>query len=102
MSQFKILLKVTAIYCYKCKHYVYSCANHDYRRCHCGAVSIDGGTGPICGFSYSPDSKYRLTKLVVKASTKDLYDDWNYQNQVKRRFGLVHKSKVKRLKKKKI
>ncbi len=34
---------IQGVYCEKCKEFIYSRSNHDYRKCTCGETFIDGG-----------------------------------------------------------
>lgn len=35
---------INAAVCLKCKDYVRSLNRHDFRRCKCGAITVDGGS----------------------------------------------------------
>lgn len=67
--------EVTGIKCLKCGSIIFSRTTHDYRRCKCGAVAIDGG------FDYMKVAgeygDYVPKKLFVDATRRELYDDWN-------------------------
>jgi ribosomal protein L37AE/L43A len=67
--------KVSCVVCPSCKDVIYSRARHDFHRCSCGEVAVDGG------FDYLKISyKTVRPEVIVKeidASKQELYDDWN-------------------------
>jgi len=69
------MITVNAIKCTKCEDTIYSRAGHDFRSCSCGKFFIDGG------FDYTrigyEGKKPKITKMKVKATKQELYDDWN-------------------------
>jgi len=81
-NEFKNLM-VMQIQCPKCKDWIYSRAPHDFRRCSCGNIGVDGGHWDddeeyFTYFRFMGD--YALTKHRVCRVTADqrmLYDDWN-------------------------
>ena len=77
-------MKITAMECLKCNDIIFSRTRHDYRKCTCGAVSIDGG------FDYvktSGNGKFTQMRFInVRATKKELYKDWNTQ---KDKFGII-------------
>ena len=81
-------MQVNAIVCKGCGDTVYSRARHDMHFCTCGLVAIDGGREyvKLCG---EPEN-YKLIKLEVKATNKQLVDDWNYQIN---KYGLIKGTK---------
>ena len=74
----KETVKVVAIECPVCHTIIYSRCRHDFRECKCGKVSIDGGFDYI-RISYDPHFAKEVESfdLMVDASKKELYDDWN-------------------------
>ncbi len=76
--------KVTAIKCRRCGDTIFSRARHDYRKCSCGDIAIDGG------FDYVKMAFSKLVpvsfKKIVNATKTELYDDWNKQTD---KFGLI-------------
>lgn len=79
---------VTAAECPNCGDLIYSRARHDFHRCSCGEIAIDGG------FDYV---KMAFKKIVPKqqqieidATKKELYDDWNKRMD---KFGVIKKNK---------
>lgn len=89
-------MKVSAIQCQKCKDIIYSRAHHDFHWCSCHSVAIDGGFDyvKICGNR----EDFESVNYEVKATKKELYDDWN---KMKDKYGVV-KTKVKKPELKKI
>ena len=68
------MIYVNCIECPGCGEIIYSRARHDFRACSCEMCFIDGGfdyirTGGDVG---------KVFKRGVKATRKQLYDDWNY------------------------
>jgi len=54
-------MKINAVYCDKCHEIIYSRSNaHDYRKCSCGNISVDGG------FEYFKWSAKYNNHLVLK------------------------------------
>ena len=74
-------MKVTAIKCPLCKDIVYSRARHDYRRCSCDSVAIDGGQNDYIKLNYNPETVGSINTIEIdlgdKISIQDLYSDWN-------------------------
>ena len=77
-------MKVNAIQCSKCGDTIFSRARHDCRACTCGGLYIDGG------FEYTrvgyKEAFPKILKINVKATRKELYNDWN--NAIDK-FGLI-------------
>jgi len=77
-------MKVNAIECQKCKDTIYSRAGHDFRYCSCKEVFIDGG------FDYTriggEKKMFKEKTIEVKATKKELYDDWNTRAD---KFGVI-------------
>ena len=69
-------MEVKAIRCLICQDVVFSRATHDYRTCSCGNVSIDGGFN-YTRISFKNEDYYELTKVNIRASKKELHNDWN-------------------------
>jgi len=67
-------MKVNAIKCPKCHDTIYSRARHDFRRCSCGNIFIDGGLDYI---HMGGDITVKSFKLKIKATPKELFNDWN-------------------------
>lgn len=78
-------MKVSAIKCNGCGDTIYSRAPHDFRRCACQSIYVDGGLSRFrCGGAI--DQMSRPFDLIVSASVRELYDDWNKSTD---RFGLI-------------
>lgn len=94
------MIKMGAIKCLLCGDTVYSRTNHDFKRCYCGNVFMDGG--PVfrnnesnghyrCGAKILDKSEDTFIKLDVNATDlekvgKILFDDWNNEEN---EFGLM-------------
>lgn len=84
------MTKVNAVTCPICKDTIFSRANHDFRRCTCQAIYIDGGFSYIrLGASNEAINQgfiCECQELEVPQSKKELYDDWNTS---KDKYGLI-------------
>lgn len=87
-------MKVNAILCPSCQHYIYSVTNHDYHYCKCGLVSVDGGIGEYMRFGWdttlSPQDIIRVV-LDIPQTRTELYNDWNHSVKNPRKFGTITK-----------
>ena len=70
-------MKIQAIKCKNCGDTVYSRALHDFRKCSCGYIGIDGGFdyGKIV---FHNANDFESIEIEVDATKQDLYNDWNY------------------------
>ena len=79
-------MKVYALQCLSCKDIIYSRAHHDCHHCTCGATMVDGGFEYMrAGFDPKVGEPKNVTK-IIKATKKELYDDWNYK---KDKYGII-------------
>jgi len=79
-------MKVSAIKCINCGDIIFSRARHDYHKCTCGNIAIDGGFDYIkIGFKSGMKSP-EVFQFESKRSKKELYDDWN---DMKDKYGIV-------------
>ena len=78
-------MEVNAVQCPECKDIIFSRACHDFHYCSCGYVFIDGGFD-YCRFGAKDLDKVKSMKIDVKATAKDLYDDWA---KSKDKFGII-------------
>lgn len=82
-------MEVFAIFCPVCECTIYSRARHDFIRCPCGNVWIDGGQDGHCA-RYSAewcDMPIETKRIKVDATLSVLYDDWNHSRN---EFGIVY------------
>ena len=81
-------MKLNAFECPKCSAVVFSRTRHDYRRCPCGTIAVDGGLEytRVVWKDVLPESH----KIEVDATREQLYDDWNKRSD---KFGIVLSSK---------
>lgn len=86
MSEVAKTIDVTAVECASCLDVIYSRANHDFRRCSCGATFVDGGPG-VGRYGFKGIEPRKLV-LEVLGTKKDLYDDWNHRGD---KYGLLKK-----------
>ena len=78
--------KVNAIQCLHCHDIIYSCVDHDYHPCSCGAVAIDGGFDYI---RVTGDPSKILSLIIhIPVSKEELYNDWNTLDKP-RRYGCI-------------
>jgi len=79
-------LLIAGIRCLKCGDVIYSRAGHDFRRCSCTAVAIDGG------FSYTRivgnREDFEGAYFLLPVSKAELYEDWNSGTD---KFGKISK-----------
>ena len=87
-------MKIQAIQCKKCKDIIYSRAHHDFHWCSCESVAVDGGFDylRICG----NEKNYKIITINVKATKRELYDDWNHGID---KFGIIKRKESKGVKK---
>ena len=77
-------LEVPALKCPCCESVVFSRANHDFRSCPCGAVSVDAGFSGYGGRiawdgARVPEMPERFSLTLDEGVTQQvLYDDWNH------------------------
>lgn len=77
-------MKILITKCPNCGQEIYSRAQHDYKSCECGDISVDGGEYDYEDDTWKPfrvamkDIK-RLSQRIVKVSVEadELYADWN-------------------------
>jgi hypothetical protein len=90
-------MKIVAYRCPDCAIEIYSRCEHDFRKCDCGYIAVDGGhfdtqTGRwICKRMVHQPNKIPLTNLYdISVTLKDLYNDWNNGDD---KYGKVQNSK---------
>jgi len=70
---------IQALQCKHCLNIIYSRHRHDFRKCDCGAVAVDGGfdyfkvNGNFEDFNYLKINKNKLLEFI-------LFSDWNFGN----------------------
>jgi len=70
-------MKHTGLFCLKCGTVVFSCAGHDFHRCTCGNVAVDGGFNYL-RISYKTKQFMYLEIVFPRKITKaTLYKAWN-------------------------
>ena len=77
-------ITIYAIQCTECNDIIYSRTRHDFHWCSCNNCAIDGGFDyqKVC-FKNDPPQPI---EIVVEATKKELYDDWNKKID---KFGLI-------------
>lgn len=70
-------MKITAVKCKLCGDTIYSRARHDFHRCSCGKVAIDGGQD-YTAVTGEP-ANYDNLEIDVKTTIKKMYNDWDTQ-----------------------
>jgi len=72
--------EVKGLQCPRCKDIIYSRANHDFRRCSCNGIFVDGGQHD---YSHRAGAEVDLigavvsVTLTVDATPAELFEDWN-------------------------
>ena len=68
-------MKICGRECLECGDTIYSRARHDFRRCTCEAVAVDGGFN-YCKVSAKPGSRSKPVEVDVDATVMQLFNDW--------------------------
>ena len=77
---------VNAIQCPTCLDVIFSRAQHDFHRCSCGEVAIDGGFDYVrCAFKDKRPIHVELN-LAPFFTKQRLYHDWN---KYKDKYGII-------------
>jgi len=79
---------IYALVCAKCEDAIISRAQHDFRSCGCGALSVDGGFESYGGRIIGDLGGVKHAKLIFNLTRRKLYDDWNKRVN---RYGLWKK-----------
>ena len=83
------MTKVVTITCPECKYTIFSRARQDFRLCFCGKVWIDGGLDYTrVGFNPEIDAPQPEVKEILQ-TPRELYDDWNFGNDIYGRISPV-------------
>lgn len=86
----KSKLKVIAITCYSCLDTVFSRTGHDFRRCSCASVAIDGGFTGYTKVVGDPGMfKYEI--IEIKQTQAELHNDWNKRID---KYGIIKDDKA--------
>ncbi len=87
-----VKLKVTALKCQLCGDVIYSRDRHDFRKCTCGAISIDGGFDYMkVSFDQRSVGPPEPFELGVDATKQELYDDYRDNGK---RFGIIRPAPI--------
>lgn len=78
------MLKVKGVVCLKCRDFIFSRAGHDFHRCTCKAVAVDGGLDYVRVCGNGKDFNY--IEVVLDVSPEELYVDWNEHQD---KFGVI-------------
>jgi len=84
---------VKAIKCPNCKDIIYSVVRHDYHSCSCGDIMIDGGFDYLRCSLQEGEKEPKILSLEINATKSELYNDWNWNLQESRKFGLIKANK---------
>ncbi len=83
-------IRVKCIQCPKCKDIIYSRARHDFHKCSCGRIHVDGGFDYL-RYGWNNDIKQPKEIIkYIKATKSQLYDDWDYSRN---KFGIIKAGK---------
>lgn len=96
-------MKVKGIKCPYCKEIIYSRARHDFKRCSCGKIFIDGGRDYIrYGSTKDIINDIEIYEIELDVTEINLINDWN---NYKKKYGCIKpykqklmKDKIKRIK----
>ena len=86
------MVTVNTITCPKCHDTIYSRATHDFHKCSCGAIAIDGGF-EYMRMSYAIDivaDDVKHGELELQLTKQELYNDWNKQTD---KYGIIKGAK---------
>jgi len=78
-------LLVNAVECKECNTIIFSRTKSDLRECDCGRVMVSGGQEHFKYDVYT-NPQYEIKKINIKASLKELYEDWYNMDD---EFGLI-------------
>jgi len=78
-------MKINAVQCYKCGDIIFSRARHDFRRCTCGEIFIDGGFD-LVRVGGMEIEKIKSIQIKISATKKELYNDWSKRKDM---FGII-------------
>jgi len=82
-------MDIKAYVCPLCGDKLYSRARHDFRRCSCGSMFVDGGLELYTRIGF-PDGMLKYIKIetirLLGVTEEVLYNDWNKGID---RFGLI-------------
>ena len=68
-------MKIKAARCNKCNVIIYSRARHDYIRCTCGSIAVDGGQTDYVRILGNPDD-FELKTIELNVTIEELLDDY--------------------------
>lgn len=77
---------VKGIKCPNCKEIIYSRARHDFKRCSCGNVFVDGGRDYIRYGGTENIKDIEIYEIELDVTERDLFDDWN---NYKKKYGSI-------------
>jgi hypothetical protein len=99
------MIRVSGAKCHLCGDTIYSRSGHDFHRCYCENIFVDGGPAltddihpekdenSYWRFGWTVEDSYEITKVVLDIKPLDLdhvvqtlYDDWNHD---KNKYGCV-------------
>jgi hypothetical protein len=79
-------MKLKAVHCLSCDDVIYSRAQHDFRKCSCGCVNVNGGR-EYFKHGAIPNAEFHILEVDVDVSLDALYEDWNDMTD---NYGIVH------------
>lgn len=94
-------MKVKGIKCPYCKEIIYSRARHDFRRCSCRKIFVDGGREYL-KYGGEELENIEIYEIELEVENKELIKDWN---NFKKKYGCIKpykqrliKNKIKKIK----
>jgi hypothetical protein len=88
-------VRIWTIECPLCKDLIYSRANHDFHSCTCGNITVDGGPNSKYGRHSCAKGIPKAVEIWIDATKKELYDDWNMNED---KYGVVKHGKLPAIK----
>ena len=68
-------MKIKTAKCNNCNDVIYSRARHDFIRCTCGSIAIDGGQTDYVRIIGNPDD-FESTTIELNVTIEELLDDY--------------------------
>lgn len=79
-------MQVQGMKCHRCGDTIYSRADHDFRRCTCGKVAVDGGLSYLRVLWFGDQEGMEQVTVEVDATAHELYDDWAHSRN---KYGMI-------------
>jgi len=77
-------IHITGLQCPICHDVIFSCSRHDYRKCRCGEIAVDGGRDYLRKLYKSTPPNNIKIKLCKGLSEYTISNNEDYFGRVKR------------------